>query len=690
MKQLKRILPLSALLLALTGGVSAQAQSVPPLINFQGRLAKPDGTPLPDGPYSVTFSLWNAASGGTQVWTETDGVTARNGAFAVLLGKNTALTDSLFNAPVYLQIQIGTGTTPLTPRQQLVTVAHAFKADIVPDNSITSAKIAPGAVGPNQLASLNGYSWLLGGNSGTTGTQFLGTTDNQPLIFKTGGAERMRVTGGGFVGIGRSGQVSGAEYFGLLAPVTSGYGGMYIQTTGATGLPFYGYAAGGSATAWTYLDGGDGNKWKVYNGGDVITALPGGGVGIGTTAPADGLSVVGGIHVDFNDQFGVSNGRSSLLFGGPSTGEGIGSDRSPTSATRYGLQFHTSGTLKMALTNSGNLGVGVANPAQRLEVNGNILSTGADFILKGRGGGFGNAGNAARALVDGGAAATGFYGGGLIINFENDYGRTLIQSPLDVSGSLKVTAGGVYATAANSGGQLATSDYGVYGTSAASYGIRGEISGAAHTNGYFGVAGKDTVSNNLGLLGGPFSGVVGQNYVNLGKGVFGVTTVAGGYGVYGDANGTTAYAVYGNGKAGGTTSWASVSDSRYKRNVTTLDNALNSVLALRGVSYDWDRAKWPGKNFSEGRQIGFIAQEVEKIFPELVQTDNDGYKSVMYANAVPILVEAIKAQQKQIDDLKTQIKQRDGQQKELDELKRQVAALVEAMKTAAKPDAPQR
>ena len=88
------------------------------------------------------------------------------------------------------------------------------------------------------------------------------------------------------------------------------------------------------------------------------------------------------------------------------------------------------------------------------------------------------------------------------------------------------------------------------------------------------------------------------------------------------------------------------SDVRYKQNITTFDNALDAILKLRGVTYDWKRDT-SGMNFADGRQIGFIAQEVEKVLPELVRTDSKGYKSVAYADIVPVLVEAMKSQQKQ-------------------------------------------
>ena len=64
MFSLFRRFPANLLLLTLSVSVFAQsAPLIPSLMNFQGRLAKPDGTPVPDGPYRVRFSLWDAATG---------------------------------------------------------------------------------------------------------------------------------------------------------------------------------------------------------------------------------------------------------------------------------------------------------------------------------------------------------------------------------------------------------------------------------------------------------------------------------------------------------------------------------------------------------------------------------------------------------------------------------------------------
>ena len=89
------------------------------------------------------------------------------------------------------------------------------------------------------------------------------------------------------------------------------------------------------------------------------------------------------------------------------------------------------------------------------------------------------------------------------------------------------------------------------------------------------------------------------------------------------------------------------SDATLKTNVETLTGSLDKVKALRGVSYDWIE--------SGGSEIGVIAQEVEAVIPDLVGTNGEGIKSVKYGNMVAVLIEAIKEQQAQIDELKSQI-----------------------------------
>ncbi|MDO7873520.1 tail fiber domain-containing protein [Hymenobacter sp. ASUV-10] len=94
------------------------------------------------------------------------------------------------------------------------------------------------------------------------------------------------------------------------------------------------------------------------------------------------------------------------------------------------------------------------------------------------------------------------------------------------------------------------------------------------------------------------------------------------------------------------------SDRRFKQNIRPLTSALSAVLALRGVRYEWNALGVRHGGTAGAGQVGLLAQEVEKIYPELVSTDAEGYKAVNYAQLTPVLIEALKEQQQQIEALK--------------------------------------
>jgi hypothetical protein len=89
--------------------------------------------------------------------------------------------------------------------------------------------------------------------------------------------------------------------------------------------------------------------------------------------------------------------------------------------------------------------------------------------------------------------------------------------------------------------------------------------------------------------------------------------------------------------------------------VQTLSDPLRKVLSLQGKTYEWKRDQFAKENFPQGRVTGVIAQEIEKVLPELVGTRRDGYKGVAYQEIVPILIEAVKEQQKIIDNQRKEI-----------------------------------
>lgn len=92
------------------------------------------------------------------------------------------------------------------------------------------------------------------------------------------------------------------------------------------------------------------------------------------------------------------------------------------------------------------------------------------------------------------------------------------------------------------------------------------------------------------------------------------------------------------------------SDLRLKKNIQPINNALHKINQIRGVYFNWK-----DENHSQNKQIGFVSQEIEEVFPELIETDARGFKSVAYANMSAILVEALKEQNLKIQDLEREL-----------------------------------
>jgi Chaperone of endosialidase len=98
------------------------------------------------------------------------------------------------------------------------------------------------------------------------------------------------------------------------------------------------------------------------------------------------------------------------------------------------------------------------------------------------------------------------------------------------------------------------------------------------------------------------------------------------------------------------------SDIRFKKNIAPLQNSLSNLLKINAVSYNWRNDDFTERNFSDKKQFGVIAQEIETIFPELIDLDSQGFKSVNYIALVPVMIEAIKELNQKITLLENQNK----------------------------------
>ena len=132
---------------------------------------------------------------------------------------------------------------------------------------------------------------------------------------------------------------------------------------------------------------------------------------------------------------------------------------------------------------------------------------------------------------------------------------------------------------------------------------------------------------------------------------------SGGNGNVGIGTTTPSRTLYVNGTSGGTNAWENLSDKRLKKDVMLLDDGLSKVMALRPITFNWNKIVNPELKLDDRNHLGFIAQEVEAVLPQVVSTADDAMKtkSVAYSDIVPVLTKAIQEQQTEITDLKKQV-----------------------------------
>jgi hypothetical protein len=338
---------LLAALLALATSAAAIAQPLTTSFTYQGRLDS-SGSPA-SGPYDFRFTLFDAPSAGNQLGPIlcVDNLAVTNGTFMAQLDFGAQFAGQ----QRFLEIQVrqdtglncssGANFTTLASRQSVTAAPNAafaltagsaatatnaallnsqpeafylntsnFNAGTLPDarlsanvdlvgipQAITAVKTftAPPAFTaasgpPFTITSATGLVTNLNADmlDGLNSSNFVQTTGAQTILgAKTFGGP---TTLNGFVGIGTTSGIGSANM--VLSQTTSSFGGMYINTTGLTGQPFYGYAIAGGIAGFHFIDGADSNKWKLVTSATPrLTVTTGGLLGVGTTTPGMSLEV---------------------------------------------------------------------------------------------------------------------------------------------------------------------------------------------------------------------------------------------------------------------------------------------------------------------------------------------------------------------------------------------------------------
>ncbi len=173
--------------------LSVDAQ-VPHLIRYQGQAVDSKGVPL-EGPYTLIFRFYDAGTGGTKLWEETQvNVPLKNGYFSVLLGQVTPLTSMDWGKACWLSIQVNT-QPELTPRQQITSVPLAMMAERL-DGPMTMVGVNVG-IGTTSPTSVNGVVGLNGplhiAKTGDAQLIIDGTTSGTLLLNDSGAAVNSRI-----------------------------------------------------------------------------------------------------------------------------------------------------------------------------------------------------------------------------------------------------------------------------------------------------------------------------------------------------------------------------------------------------------------------------------------------------------------------------------------------------------------
>ena len=358
-----------------------------------------------------------------------------------------------------------------------------------------------------------------------------------------------------------------------------------------------------------------------YQGyGNTVMNVVSGNVGIGTLTPAYPLHLVNSSGINWIAGFHNTSTSAS------SNGLVVRADGG------IPLQVQNSTNSLLTIKNNGYVGIGTINPLYRFQVK---ESTDATFLVSIHNTSINGSGHGLAVRADGGDPFVVFSDGIRRLTVKNDGSVVIGTNTVPSNSRLQIEGSGAYDA------MLRLNNIGTNGASFFMGSTNSAWGGGTNENlfvmghGAPASANIDITIDESGRLG------IGttepsQKLDVVGTGRFRNTTT-----------GTVQNAVY---QTYDGTLITGSSDIRLKENIEPLKGSLEKINQLQGVSFNWKAEP------SMGRSIGFIAQEFEKIVPELVFTNQtDGYKGINYAEVSALLVEAMKEQQKTIEELKSRI-----------------------------------
>jgi hypothetical protein len=613
--------------------------AIPQKINYQGYLTDPQGTAI-DGTVSIVFSIYSSSSGGTALWSETRTVTVTDGVFSVDLGNTTPL-NLPFDTLYYLGITIGSDSE-MTPRQPLTSTGYAFRAkeadsvkegavttvviandavttDKVADDAISGDKIAQGAVTSTNIANGSVGSIQIGDNS--INTQDL--ADNAVTAAK--------------ISPNIISSIDGVSNDGGNVDLEAGTN-ITITPDDTANKITIAASGGGSSSLWTESGG------NVYRNS--------GNVGIGTESPQVKLS------------FGTDpfTPRKIALWDGVNDFYGFGIELGR-------LTFLTNDTEKMTILDNGNVGIGTENPDDSYKlhvVNSDVIPYAAAIC--------GYATTPSTQPVD------FLQKGGVYSEVKTSYYGVGVMGVTDANTGQAVAGDNTYS---GNYGFLAGPSMAVSGHCKDENNFAGYFIGKGYFRNNLGINTADpqqklhVVGNNPRILieasssnpeinfknsGDPptsiwsiyKNGSTGdlQFYQNSNKltiqkntGNVGIGTTSPGYLL--EVNGTA-------GKPGGST-WSNSSDIRLKDIKGDYTRGLEKINQLKPIRFRYKEDNPRGLP-SDTDEIGFVAQEVIKSFPEAVSEGEDGYLDLNMHSINVAMVNAVKELSKRIKKLEKQNK----------------------------------